>query len=168
MHARSVASVASDSLRPHGLYPARLLCPWDSPGKNSGVGCHALLQGISPIQGLNPRLLCLLHWQALSLPLFPPGKPKVQQWCFKSSRKTRAPVSSPSPRFCALAQSQPLVTTPANSPPAQADALEPFSLKSAPYLPSHHKFNPIAAGPGFIPGQGNKCHVSQLRPGTAK
>ena len=40
----------------------RLLCPWDSPGKNIGVGCHALLQGICPTQGLNPRLLCLLHW----------------------------------------------------------------------------------------------------------
>ena len=36
-------SVASDSLQPHGLQPARLLCPWDSPGKNTGVGCHYLL-----------------------------------------------------------------------------------------------------------------------------
>ena len=35
-----------------------------SPGKNTGVGCHALLQGIFPTQGSNPRLLCLLHWQA--------------------------------------------------------------------------------------------------------
>ena len=34
----------SDSLQPHGLYPTRLLCPWDSPGKNTGVGCHLLLQ----------------------------------------------------------------------------------------------------------------------------
>ena len=33
-------SVVSDSLRLHGLQPARLLCPWDSPGKNTGVGCH--------------------------------------------------------------------------------------------------------------------------------
>ena len=41
-----IASGMSDSLRPHGLQPARLLCPWDSPGKNIGVGCHALLQGI--------------------------------------------------------------------------------------------------------------------------
>ena len=38
----------SDSLRPHGLQPSRLLCPWDSPGTNSGVGCHALLQRIFP------------------------------------------------------------------------------------------------------------------------
>ena len=37
-------SVTSDSLQSPGLQPARLLCPWDSPGKNSGVGCHALLQ----------------------------------------------------------------------------------------------------------------------------
>ena len=48
---------------------------WDSPGKNTGVGCHALLQGIFPTQGLNPRLLGLLHWQVGSLPRAPPGKP---------------------------------------------------------------------------------------------
>ena len=52
--------------------PARLLCPWDSPGKNTGVGCHALLQGIFLTQGLN---LHLLHWQMGSLPPVPPGKP---------------------------------------------------------------------------------------------
>ena len=44
------------TLRPHGLQPARLLCPWDFPGKITGVGCHALLQGIFPTQGLNPGL----------------------------------------------------------------------------------------------------------------
>ena len=38
-----VASVVSDSVRPHGLQPTRLLHPWDSPGKNTGVGCHFLL-----------------------------------------------------------------------------------------------------------------------------
>ena len=43
-----------------GLWPARLLCPWDSPGKSTGVGCHALLQGISQTPGLNPRLPQLL------------------------------------------------------------------------------------------------------------
>ena len=36
--------VMSDSLRPHRLQSTRLLCPWDSPGKNTGVGCHSLLQ----------------------------------------------------------------------------------------------------------------------------
>ena len=46
----------------------------DSPGKNTGVGCHDLLQGIFPTQRLNLCLLHLLHWQADSLPLAPPGK----------------------------------------------------------------------------------------------
>ena len=41
-------SVVSDPLWPHGLQPIRLLCPWDFPGKNTGVGCHFLLQGSSP------------------------------------------------------------------------------------------------------------------------
>ena len=53
----------SQSLQPHGLSPTRLLCSWDSPGKNTGAGCHALLQGIFPTQRSNPRLLSLLHWQ---------------------------------------------------------------------------------------------------------
>ena len=44
---------------------------WDSPGKNIGVGCHALLRGIFLTQGSNPRLLRLLHWQVGSLPLAP-------------------------------------------------------------------------------------------------
>ena len=62
-------SVMYDSLRPHGLYPTRLLCPWISPGKNTRGGCHSLLQGIFPIQGSNQGLLhcrqihyCLSHW----------------------------------------------------------------------------------------------------------
>ena len=45
----------------------------DSPGKNTGVGCHALLQRIFPTQGLNLSLLCLLHWQVGSSSLAPPG-----------------------------------------------------------------------------------------------
>ena len=68
----SVASVVSDSLWPHGLYPALLLCPWNFSGKDTGVGCHALLQGIFPTQGLNLHLQhcrrILYHqatWEAL-------------------------------------------------------------------------------------------------------
>ena len=53
----SLVSVMSDSLSPHGQKPTRLLCPWDSPGKNTGGGCHALLQGIFPTQGSNLHLL---------------------------------------------------------------------------------------------------------------
>ena len=56
----------------HG--PTRFLCPWDSLGKNTGVGCHYLLQGVFLTQGPNLRLLHLLHWQEDSLPLAPPGK----------------------------------------------------------------------------------------------
>ena len=58
-----------------------LLSPWDSPDKNTGVGCHAFLQGIFPAQGLNLYLFRLLHWQADSLPLEPPGKPVNKQLC---------------------------------------------------------------------------------------
>ena len=67
----------SDSLKPHGPRAARLLCAWDSPDNNTGVGCYALSQGIFPIQGSNSSLLCLLQWQAGSLPLAPPGKPNI-------------------------------------------------------------------------------------------
>ena len=69
-----VTSVVSDSLRPYGLQPNSLLCPWDSPGKNTGAGCHALLQGIFWTQGLNLSLLHLLHQHADSLPTKSPGK----------------------------------------------------------------------------------------------
>ena len=55
----------------------RLLCPWDSPGKNTGVGCHGPLQGIFLTQESNPCLLCLLLWQTDCLPLVPPGKPHM-------------------------------------------------------------------------------------------
>ena len=59
----------SNSLQPHGLQPARLLCPWNSPGKNTGVGSHSLLQGISPTQRSNSvlphcrRILYHLNYQ---------------------------------------------------------------------------------------------------------
>ena len=56
----SVDQLCAALCDPHGLQPTRLLCPWDSPGKNTGVGCHALLQGIFPTQGWNLRLLCLM------------------------------------------------------------------------------------------------------------
>ena len=59
-----VASVVSNSLQPCGPQPARLLCPWDPPGKETGAGCCFLLQGVFPTQGLN-----------LGLDSVPPGKP---------------------------------------------------------------------------------------------
>ena len=60
----------SSSLLPYGLHPARLLCPWDSPGKNTGVSCHALFQGNLPNPGIEPRSPSL---QADSLPTEPPA-----------------------------------------------------------------------------------------------
>ena len=54
-------SVVFNSVQPHGLQPARLLCPWNSPGKNTGVGCHSLLQGIFLAQGSNLGLLQCRH-----------------------------------------------------------------------------------------------------------
>ena len=59
----------------------------NSPGKNTGMGCRFLRQGIFPTQGSNPRLLCLLHCQAGSLPLAPPGRP----WMHRM--ETGGPVS---------------------------------------------------------------------------
>ena len=64
------------TLQPHGLQSIRLLCPWDSPGKNTGVDCKSLLQGIFLTQGSNLSPLCLLHWQADSLPLSHVGNPQ--------------------------------------------------------------------------------------------
>ena len=52
--------------------------PWDSPGKNTGLACHSLFQGVFLIQELNLLLLNFLHWKAGSLPLAPPGKPSLE------------------------------------------------------------------------------------------
>ena len=49
-------SVISNSLQPHGLYPATLLCPWGFSSKHTGLSCHSLLQGIFPTQESNPGL----------------------------------------------------------------------------------------------------------------
>ena len=76
-------SVMSDSFQSHGLKPTMFLCSWDFPCKNTGVGCHFLLQGFFPTRGSYPHLLCLLHWQVGSLPLAPPGKTIVlTTWTF--------------------------------------------------------------------------------------
>ena len=64
-------------LWPHGLQPARLLYTWDFPGKDTGVACHFLLQGIFPTQGSNPHLLhcsSLLHYRWFLYQLSHQGK----------------------------------------------------------------------------------------------
>ena len=59
-HTLCSVSQSCPTLQPRGLGPTRLLCPWHFPGKNTGVGCHFLLQGVFLTQGSN---LHLLHWQ---------------------------------------------------------------------------------------------------------
>ena len=75
-----ITSVMSNSVETHGLWPTSLLCPWDSPGKNTRVGCLFLLQGIYLTQGSNPGHLhcrqiiyCLSH-QGSPIFLDVPGK----------------------------------------------------------------------------------------------
>ena len=82
-------SAVSDSSRHHGLQPARLLCPWDSPGKNTGVGCHALLQGIFPTQRSNPGLP---HCGRIFYQLSHQGSPRILGWvAFPFSRGPSPP-----------------------------------------------------------------------------
>ena len=68
-----------------GLEPTRLLCPWDSPAKNTGVGCHFLLRGTFPDQRLHPHLL---HWQAGSLLLSRQGNPWTSSGCHSKVPQT--------------------------------------------------------------------------------
>ena len=74
-----VTSVMSNSLWTYGVQPARILCPGDSPGKNTGVGFCALLQGSFLTQGWSQHSLSLLHWQVGSLPRVPRGKPHIKK-----------------------------------------------------------------------------------------
>ena len=69
---------------PPGALPCQAPLSMGSPGKNTGVGCHALLQGIFPTQAPNPHLLCLLHWQTGSSPWVPLLLPLFNVWlkCF--------------------------------------------------------------------------------------
>ena len=108
-------SVVSASLQPCGLQPARFLCQWDSPSKNTGVGCHFLLQVTFPTQGSNPQLLhrqvdsSLLNHMGSSLITYNLYSASVHRKCYLSlsvSDQTveahpmpagRAPLSDPGP-----------------------------------------------------------------------
>ena len=81
-------SVVSDTLWPHRLLPAMPLLPWDFPGKNTGVGCHFLLQEIFQTQGSNPglphcgqMLYHLSHQGRIFKKLFLKKLPLVEIWC---------------------------------------------------------------------------------------
>ena len=83
--------VVSDSLQPQGLYPTRLLCPCNFPGKNAGEGCHSQPQGTVP--GMELHLSSLLHWQVDSL--VPPWKPVFPPFSVSHSRYHQCPPSQP-------------------------------------------------------------------------
>ena len=76
-------SVVSDFLQPYGLYPTRLLCSCDFPNKNTGVGCHSLLQRIFLIQELNPCLLHLYHRATWKAPMWWLDCTNSKNTCFK-------------------------------------------------------------------------------------
>ena len=85
LRAHTHQAVLSNSLQPHGLQPTRLPCPWDFPGRNTGVGWHFSLQWIFLIQGLNPRLL---HYRQI-LYCFPTGSGNTQErklWTHRDPR----------------------------------------------------------------------------------
>ena len=70
-------SAMFNSLWPHGLYSARFFRAWDCPGKNTGVGCHSLLQGIFPTQESNPGLP---HCRWILYHLSHQGSPRILEW----------------------------------------------------------------------------------------
>ena len=67
----------SDSLRPRGAWPTRLLCPWDPPSKNTGVGCHTLPQGDLPDPGIEPTAPVSPVLAGIFFTTEPPGKPRL-------------------------------------------------------------------------------------------
>ena len=134
----------SDSLWPRGLQPSRLLCPWDSLGRNTGVGCHFLLPEIFPTQGSNPHLL---HWQVDSLPLATRG-------AVQSPAKT--PPSSDSwtreQLYTVLGQSLPALLLQAPRCPPQGcftSAVMLGEARSWPLPPSTHAYHRPRHGPAF-------------------
>ena len=96
MRSESVScSVRFNSLWPDGLWPARLLCPWNSPDKNTGVGGQALLQGIFLTQGSNLGLphcrQILYHLSHQQSPYWGIASEKTMLWWFQVDRKDTQP-----------------------------------------------------------------------------
>ena len=99
------------------LQPIRFLCPWNFPGRNTGVGCHFLPQGIFSTQRWNPHLSHLGYWQEDSLPLdsLQPGKPTSLRVEAKILTKSRRPTGHQPLKNCettTLPLSLPLTLSP--------------------------------------------------------
>ena len=115
-------------------------------------GCHFLLQGIFPTQGLNLHLLYLLHWQADSLPIAPPGKPKPVLLLLFSHpvvadplqphrlQQARPPYPSPSPRVCKSSCSLHQWCHPAISSSDDLVSFCPWSFPALGTFPVSHLF----------------------------
>ena len=110
----SFDSVVSDSVRPHRRQPTRLPRPWDSPGKNIGVGCHSLLQCVK-VKSLSHVRLLVTPWTAAhQAPPFM-GSSRQEYWSgvpspsdgTKCSRFLKAPGSLPLVHLCPRSKSHP-------------------------------------------------------------
>ena len=164
-----VASVVSDSLQACGLQPTRLLCPRDSPGKKTGVGCHALLQGVFPTEvtpysagkwpGLEDPGLNLLgsRWGGRAhrpLNCLHVASPAWRSQGFQNVPRTEletivGPETSKSVPVYSMARSGQCQRDSASAPVAKTPC-------------SQHR------GPDSIPAQGAELHVPQPWPNTAK
>ena len=123
----------SEFLQLHGLQPARLLCSWDSPGKNTRVGCHVLLQGIFLTQGWN---LGLLHcWPTLH------SEPPVSKLIGYIIVQGREATLHHNYQFCSVAQLCPSLRDPMARPASlfitnSQSLLKLMSIDSV--MPSNH------------------------------
>ena len=132
------------TLQSFGLWPSRLLCLWDSPGKTTGVGYNFLHQGIFPTQGLNLYLLCFLHCRHILYLLRHQGGQILHRMCPIPACLSRAPTTcgfsclSPldplhqphgwhAPQFCVNWKKPPLVQN-VLLPPARNLSLEVCSV----------------------------------------
>ena len=106
--------------------PTRLLRPWDFPDKNTGVGCHFLLQEIFQTQGLNP---CLLHCRQRLYCLSHQGTSKIMVTSFKRSHACTATLSAPNPA-AGHHRPTPLLETPGHSRASLAQSLVVLLLLS--------------------------------------
>ena len=127
-------------LQPHGLWPTRLHCQWDFSGKNTGVGCHALLQGIFPTQGSNLHLLHLLHWQLCSLPLVPPGKALIVSLLIRASSlsvTSQHKMAAGAPAITCIFDQKEEVKERTRAPPGASAPFENLFLKITPGTSVH-------------------------------
>ena len=99
-------------MRAHGLWPTRLLCPWDFSDRSTGAGCHSLLQGIFPAQGWNAQT-CVSCTPGAALPLSHQGSPHTIQCCCSSVAQSCPPLCDPTdcstPGFLSMINSQSLL-----------------------------------------------------------